>query len=364
MSHDPSQGRLDWLLPFAEAMTGRPLVQARLLAASEELEAAWDAARRLGSEVDAAYWKGFRTTGRGGVFALVNSTARQLLEHGRPAAALDLLALFRDQSNDPVDPQTVVDAFEALLITEDEEIRLLTSYEIEQLLEFLRRSPIDEVALASLEWRLLPALPFDANIPILERRLARDPAFFVEILSLSFKPRSGDVERDVHPRVAQNAYRLLRDWKQIPGSDEPGGHVDEDQLRAWLAEVRRLLAEADREVIGEQQIGQVFAHAPVDDEDGTWPPLAVRNVIEERASTDLELGFHLGINNKRGATSRGLDEGGGQEFKLAQQYDGWAEPIADQWPRTAAVLRAIADGYRREGRTHDEDARRFRAGLR
>jgi hypothetical protein len=64
---------------------------------------------------------------------------------------LNLLALYRDQDNDPVNPQTVVDAFEAVLAGEDEEIRLLTNYEIEELLEFLRRSAIDEDALASLE---------------------------------------------------------------------------------------------------------------------------------------------------------------------------------------------------------------------
>jgi hypothetical protein len=229
-----SRGRLDWVLPFAEAMNGRPVIQARLLAASEEFEEAWATAKRLGPEVDAAYWKGFRTTGRGGDFAPVNNAARQLLEHGRPAAALDLLALYRDREYDTVDPKMVVDAFEAVLTTVDEELRQLTNYEIEQLLEFLRRSPIDEVALASLEWRLLPALRFDARSPVLERRLSRDPAFFVEILSLNFKPKSGQVDLEVDPRVAQNAFRLLHEWKQVPGSDEPGAKSKRrDCERGW-----------------------------------------------------------------------------------------------------------------------------------
>lgn len=357
-----SRGRLDWLLPFAERMTGRPLVQARLLAASEQLEETWDAAARLGPEVDAAYWKGIRATGRGGDFTFVNSTARKLIEHGRPAAALDLLALYRDQDNDPVDPQSVVDAFEAVLAGEDEEIRLLTNYEIEELLEFLRHSTIDEDALASLEWRLLPALRFDARSPVLERRLARDPAFFVEILSLNFKPRSGEVDHEIDPRVAQNAFRLLHEWKQVPGSDEPGGPIDEERLRAWMAEARRLLIEADREVIGEQQIGQILAHARCDD-DGTWPPLPVRNAIEENGSSHLEKGFVVGTSNKRGVSVRGLAEGGAQEYGLAQDYERWAEAVSDEWPRTAAILRTLARRLRAEGRTHDEDARRFKEGL-
>ena len=164
-----SRGQLAWLLPFAEAMTGRPLVQARLLAASDDLEDAWAAANRLGPDVDAAYWKEFRTHGHDGAFALVNKTARNLLEHGRPAAALKLLASYCSLDNDLVEPQTVVDAFEALLTTEDEELHQLPTYDIEELLAFLRGSTIDEDVLASLEWNLLPALRLDASSPILER---------------------------------------------------------------------------------------------------------------------------------------------------------------------------------------------------
>lgn len=357
-----SQGRLDWLVPFAEAMTDRSQVQARLLAASNEFPVTWEVAKRLGEEVDAAYWKDFRTTGRGADFTLVNDTAQELVEHGRPAAALDLLALYRDQTNDPVNPQLVVNAFEALLGQEDGEIRPLSSWDIERLLEFLRRSPMDEEALALLEWRLLPGIGVEASAPILERRLAHDPSFFVEILSLCFQPETREDEREVQPQVAQNAFRLLLDWKQIPGSEEPGGEVDEARLRAWITEVRQLLIEADREAVGEGYIGKVFAHGRTD-EDGTWPTLPVRNMIEEIGSTHLESGLRTGTINSRGITSRGLDEGGDQEYRLAQDYDRLAGAVADQWPRTAAVLRSLADRYRAEGRSQDEAARRFQAGL-
>jgi benzoyl-CoA reductase/2-hydroxyglutaryl-CoA dehydratase subunit BcrC/BadD/HgdB len=129
-----------------------------------------------------------------------------------------------------------------------------------------------------------------------------------------------------------------------------------------MTEARRLLVEADREAVGESHIGKVFAHARVD-EDGTWPTLPVRNMIEEIGSTHLESGLCTGTINSRGITSRGLDEGGDQERRLADDYDRWANMIADQWPRTAAALRSLADRYRAEGRTHDEEARRFRAGL-
>jgi hypothetical protein len=357
-----SQGRLEWLLPFAERMAGRPLVQARLLAASAELTSAWEAAKSFGQEVDSAYWKEFRTVGRGLDFSLVNATALRLLEHGRAAAALDLLAMYRDQANDPVDPQIVVNAFEALLSQRDEESRLLSNWEIERLLEFLHHSSIGEEQLALLEWRLLPAIGVEESAPILERRLARDPAFFVEIVSLCFEPDSWEPGQDIHPQVAQNAFRLLLDWRQVPGSEESGGDVDESRLRDWMTEARRLLLAANRLDVGESRIGQVLAHARIDD-DGTWPSLPVRNMIEEYASTHLESGFEIGTVNKRRSTVRGLDEGGDQERRLAQDFERFAEAIADQWPRTAASLRSLAERYFAEARSHDEEARRFREGL-
>jgi hypothetical protein len=195
-----SQGQSEWLLPFAEALNGRPRAQARLLAASDDLPAAWDNGKRLGQEVDGAYWKEFRTVGRGGDFSLVNVAAHHLVDHGRSAAALDLLALYRDQTRDPMDPLVVVNAFEALLNREDPEIRLLSNYEIERLLESLHRSSLDEDVLASLEWRLLPAIGVQASSPILERRLARSPEFFVGLLSLCFKPKTEGMENEVSPK--------------------------------------------------------------------------------------------------------------------------------------------------------------------
>ena len=357
-----SKGRLEWLLPLAETMTARPLVQARLLSACQDMRRAWDAAKQLGTAVDQAYWKGFRTFGRGGDFALVNEAARQLIDHGRPAAGLDLASLYINQAKDSMDPHIIAEGFEALLTMDDPEIRLLSSWDIDRLLVFLRSSSLDEEELALLEWRLLPVIGIEGSSPILERRLARDPAFYVEILSLAFKPRTAEIERQIDPRVAVNAYRLLQSWRQIPGSERADGEVNADRLRAWMAELRPLLIQADRLKVGELHVGMVFAHSRIDN-DGTWPTRPIRDVIEELGSTDLESGFQTGTFNKRGVTSRGLDQGGDQERALADVLDVQANAIMDQWPRTAAILRSLAGGYRAEARTHDDEANRFRQGI-
>jgi hypothetical protein len=357
-----SKGQLEWLQPLAHSLTDRPVAQARLLAICEDLQATWDYLGCLDPEADHEYWKEFRTVGRGAHFALVNESAQQLIAHGRPAAALDLLALYCDPANTQVDPNAVVDGFEALLSQDDPEVQQLSNWDIERLLEFLRDSDLVEDVLASLEWRLLPAIGIEGNSPILERRLARDPAFFVEILSLAFKPKAEDIEQQVLPHVALNAFRLLQDWRQIPGSDGPGGEVSEERLRSWITEVRRLLIESDRVSIGDNHLGKVFSHSRID-ADGTWPTRPVRNAIEELGSADLEDGLHTGTVNKRRITSRGLGENGDQARKLAQDFDDQADAIMDEWPRTAAILRSLAEGYRVDARTHDDEADRFRQGM-
>ena len=80
-------------------------------------------------------------------------------------------------------------------------------------------------------------------------------------------------------------------------------------------------------------------------------------MIEAIASGDLEHGLQVGIANKRGVYTKAYDEGGTQERSLSEQYEEWASRTADAWPRTAAVLRKVAQSYRSDARREDEGAR-------
>ena len=142
----------------------------------------------------------------------------------------------------------------------------------------------------------------------------------------------------------------------------PDGSVDAATLNAWLESARQMLVESDRLEIGELQIGEVFAHAPTDS-DHTFPTRAVRDVLEVAPNDRLERGFVTGVHNKRGVTSRGMTEGGQQEFELATDFEKKAERIEATHPRTAGALRQIAESYRAEGRRNDDEARRFLEGL-
>jgi hypothetical protein len=257
----------------------------------------------------------------------------------------------------------VAKALETLTTTSPDSLEQgrVTAYEIGELLDYLREAKFDETRLAQLEWRLLPAREFNAQSAALDRLLARDPAFFVELVSLLYKPRGDDAPRVVDQSVARNAYRLLNDWSVTPGTTDERS-VDERALEAWVTDARQRLGEAKRREVGDMHIGKVLARAP-EDPDGTWPTRPVRTLIERVASTDIESGMGTQIINDRGVTTRGLLDGGVQERTLAEKWRDRAQRIRDGWPRTAAVLDSVASSYEHEAREHDAQSERVRQGL-
>jgi hypothetical protein len=362
MSYADGMARRDAQFPFAhlDHFKGRPLAQARLLRVVADLPTAWAKAKELGTEVDQAYWDEFSIFGRGN-FALVDEAARGLLDHGRPAAALDLMQIYMHGDRKRPDPTYVVEGLKALGSGE-KDLGRLSTYEIETLISYLRETDVDEDEVALLEWKLLPALGHEPRGLVLERKLARDPAFFVEILSLCFRSRDTDVVPDVPQPVATNAYRLLRSWHTIPGSAGPRHPIDAQALDDWYATAKPLLNHVGRLDIGEQVFGQTLAHGPADD-DGLWPDQVVRAFIETARSEQVETGFRIECFNKRGVVSRSLDDGGKQEYALVDQYVGWAKRMAVTAPRTAVILRTLAEGYRLDGLREDEETRRRLEGF-
>lgn len=362
-----TQVEQQWLEHRLEHLDSRPLAQARLLLCRSDLPAAWRRATELGAEVEQYYWNEFSPYGRGGDFSLINEVAEQLLQHKRPLTALAALEIYLQPSKGNKQPShdLVAAGLEALvrLPTEHkEQVRPPSSYGIQLLLDYLRSSDFDEDRLATLEWQLLPGRGFNERSPVLERRLARDPEFFVDILSLSFRRKDGSMEEGVPEDLARNAYRLLQEWKVVPGSDSEGGEVNESALMEWTTKARQLAGEWDRSDICDIYIGQVFAQARTDADD-TWPTLPVRDAIEKLASEKIENGLRTGTLNKRGVTTRSPLEGGKKEYELADGFEDLAQKIKDRWHRTAVVLRSIAESYRAQGRREDEEAERYKRGL-
>jgi hypothetical protein len=87
-------------------------------------------------------------------------------------------------------------------------------------------------------------------------------------------------------------------------------------LSDWVKNVRVLAAAKDLVDIGDDRIGFVLAYAPQDVDEHFWPPSAVCKVIEAEASVQIERGLMIECFNKRGAYSKGINEGGEQSTSL------------------------------------------------
>ena len=308
----------------------------------------------------AAYWRS--------IHPLIfddNETAfavRHLIAHGRPAAAVELLAVRLHGDNKAADGVTVElvgDALRAVLSAEPDEARAYQgfAYSIGEVTDKLAALGAEDQEIAHLEWAFFPLLEHSSYPPkALYAALKRDPQFFVDLVALVYRGKD-DQPRELDAAAAaqaSNAWSVLHAWRDIPGSSDDGS-IDRDHLHRWVRQVRLLLDERDRADIGDEVIGEVLSGSPTG-QDGAWPAEPVRELLEDIVSRELETGLHIGKVNSRGVTSRGALDGGEQERAIAKGYQAWAEITGSQWPRTTRLLRGLSESYEHDARRLDAEA--------
>lgn len=287
----------------------------------------------------------------------------RLLEAGRPRAAFAAVNIKCDQ----VETASLKRLIFALanVSNESEDHYRFEPWDISMALDALDGRPgVTVYEMAQIEFAFIDALKdSEHGIPNLEQAIAESPALFVQALALAATRRDKNAEQDPpewrieNPERRTNLSRanwaLLNRIGRIPGTG-PGGEIDTDVLLGWIIEVRRLCAEHDRAVIGDQMIGQLLSKAPAEN-DGGWPCIPVCEAMEKIASREIGRGFAVGVYNSRGVHSRGMDEGGDQERELAAKYRGWAKLHAFDYPYVSRVLESIAAGYDRDAEREDNE---------
>ena len=318
----------------------------------------WDFAKTFGDAVELTYWEHAPYYFSHGLAAdAVETAARKLIAIGRPIAALQMLESHANDTGCPPS-ETLAELTTLALTAPKHENYQLDSHVIETIVARLQRdTDLDQGRLASLEWLALPALRWTSGQPrTLLREISRRPGLFVDLLSILYRANRDkamdsppDEERQLQ---ANRVQQLLHNWKIVPGTKDDG-KVDSKDLQKWVREAREKATACDRIAACDIVIGEALAHAPAE-EDGVWPCLAIRDLLDEVNSADMEHGLEIGLANKRGATWRG--EGGDQERQLAQKYGDYSRACATRWPRTATVLKCVADSYLAEAKRGDAEA--------
>lgn len=310
----------------------------------------FDFIQDLGPEDDAAYWKAAIP------WRIENSddterSVRKLLEAGRAGTACHMLSLSSRTGKAGLPAGLIADALEELLAGPPD--AMPQSYDIEELLKVLvEADAFDRQRVARLEWALLPA---GGRRPpkVLNQMLADDPQFFAAVVSWMCGKQSGESGEPLPEDLSSRAYRLLHSWRQVPGT-QPDGGIEVTALKQWVDNTRRDLEEKGLLPIGDQMIGQSLSSSPLGS-DGAWPHEAVREVIEEVRSDDIEKGIIIGKFNSRGVVSRSIEAGGDDERSLASGYAKHAEIVRHgPWPRTAAMLDDMTAEHRAYGRYEDK----------
>jgi len=324
----------------------------------------WEFVSGKGAGVEERYWSKMFGSSRSGNTDDVAFAIRMLLKYNRPFQAFRVLVVALHQKT-PIGPGLVMDTLEAgLNVSGDNKDRERVWHDIRQLfLELQRRSrendsQVDVQRLAGLEWQYLGLLDGHPASPhTLHRLLQSDPACFVELLTVIFRTRSERGKPKAEPTKeeqarGQNAYRLLMSWDRVPGRRDDDT-IDEDVLQAWVEKARQLAEEQDRLEICDSKIGELFARHDRGEEDGSWPCIPIRDALEDVGTEDVFDGFEVGIFNKRAAYNKSLTEGGEQERALAKQYRAWADRSKIEWPKTAASLQRVAEGYEEQAQRED-----------
>jgi hypothetical protein len=289
--------------------------------------------------------------------AMVTET---FLEHGRPYAAVETLALYADRADPSVPAPLIARALEeAGTSPPPEHIDLsLFGHNVVELLDPLYESDeIDEQTLARLEWVFLYVLDQLERPPkLLHGELSRSAGFFVEVISMVYQPDEGDEPElsEMEQQRAMQAHELLQNWRIVPGSTDDGT-IDPAELDSWISEARVTAAARGRAWSADRCIGRVLAASP-EGTDGAWPHEAVRSVIDRLDSDDVNEEFENQVINSRGVYGKGYLEGGDQERQLAQKYRAHADAYRFRRPRTSAVLDEIAEFYDSWAHRHDAEA--------
>jgi hypothetical protein len=232
----------------------------------------------------------------------------------------------------------------------------MTQYVVEQVFKELEsRHDVEPIDVGRREFAYLSCLDQRKRPLVLHRLLAEQPTLFMEAICVVYKPSDEDVTQltESDRQVAIASYELLSGIEVVPGQN--GDDVDEIALLKWCEEVRRLAAEAKRSDVTDSRIGHLLAHAPASKIDFAWPHEAVRSAIELFASDELENGLMIERYNMRGVHAKAVGEGGTQERALATQSLEWAKAMPE-FPRAAALMRRIAEGWTRDAEREDLQA--------
>lgn len=320
----------------------------------------WSAVAAQGKEVEDAYWQQAGGYSRSSKEADTPIAVEKLLDAKRPGVALQVAG----DPNVSVPSKTLQRLLQDLLTLDTKQRnQVMDEFHIGNVFNQLyQHNDLRIEEMAKLEWpyaALFDEIKRYTSSPMaLHRVLQKDPTFFAQLISFIYKrgdrepePDQEGADDEIKEKRARVAHDILNSWYLLPGIQDDGS-VNEKELTDWITEARKKCADDDRVTGGDIEIGFLLAHAPADP-NGSWPHIAVRNVIEGLNNETIDRHIQNEVYNSRGVVSKGLRDGGEQERGLSDKYRKMSDAVKAKWPRTGAMLRGMAEWYEHDAKGND-----------
>lgn len=321
------------------------------VAALPAKKAYWELVGEFESALVEAYW------GSVNVIAIDPESRREvvdlLLKRGCVSQAITLFWWMLNYGPEPR-PELVVEALVHLIAVSGQVGRQDLRYKVGEVLAWLERVVPAPPELPMLEFQFFDGVSSYAPSNALYEYLGKESDKFAELILCIFCVDSSESPMEVRSAHAQRCFSVLYHWKRLPGLRDDGT-IDAVHLEAWVDGARQRLSANGGERNYDDFIGEALASSP-DGKDGMWPAEEVRDLIESLRNPKMEAGLRRGRVNRTGVTTRGVFEGGTQEAVVAERYRENAREMNVRWPRTAAILRALAKDSEQEAARQNFEA--------
>ena len=254
----------------------------------------WSKVEEAGGTVPGKYWAEVQPRWKNPTDQDLNYAVAQLIAAGRPGAAMDYAQLDWER----IESRHICRILEDLPKGDEADYHHLRvdKHTIKRALEVIgQRQAFSRARLANLELLYLDLFWVDGDSPPnLEREIESNPELFCEAIATAYRPRNKDQNEpdEGEKNRVQMAYRLLMTLSQIPGHDEDG-NLASDKILAWIDRVRSRCDDSGHIDACDHHIGQLLSNAPVGD-DGVWPCIPVREVLETILNDEVKIGFRNG----------------------------------------------------------------------
>ncbi|WP_024741629.1 hypothetical protein [Tenacibaculum maritimum] len=286
-------------------------------------------------------------------------------EYNRPISVLNMFSRFASY-NISLSSDFIISMLENLdlSISNDPKNIRVDSHAIRRFFSTLHeRTDLDEDRMAQVEFKFIFVFDNYGNNVLpkyLYKSISKNPKSYIDMIKICFIPKdetlieeNKEVSPELKKQIFNNAYSIVKNFNVIPGVQDDNS-INEEELNAWIDEVRALAVDCTRIEVTDSQIGQLLARAPK--AEGISFSTIIYNVLDRINSSSMYDGFRTEIFNSQGVTVRSPYSGGEIERNKASQFKDVAEKIKITHPNVAKLYRELTESYQRRAKEEDDEA--------